>query len=189
MELNQEKIEALIVTEAAERIISDDTIYDRVKRDIDARVNNLFASRVEAQITATIDDAIRSGFDRPYQKHDGFGKPVGEPTTLGQQLEKRIDSYWNARVDSQGKPTDSTYSTTSTRAEWVMAKICAEDFQKEMKQHAINATGQLKDGLRRELQETVNRMLAELFHVRSADDQGKERRDSSIIHPATKATT
>ncbi len=185
MELNQEKIEALVVAEAAERIISDDKLYERVKRDVDARVDALFAGRVAAQITETIDGIVRGGFDRPFQKQDGFGRPSGEPTTISQELEKRADAYWAARVGSDGKPTESAYNST-TRAEWLMTKICADDFQKEMKTYAVSVTGELKDRFRRELHETVNRMLSDLFHVRSLDDQGKGRRDSSIIHPEAK---
>lgn len=184
MELDREKIEAAIVREAASKIISDDDLYERVKRDVNARVENLFASRVEAQITSVIDDVVRGGLDRAYQRHDGFGRPIGEPTSIAKEIEKRVDGYWHRRVDSAGKPTDSTHNSTGTRAEWLMAKMCADDFQKEMKQHAVNATGALKDGLRRELHGLVNRLLAELFYVRSADDQAVNRQDGSIISPA-----
>lgn len=182
MELNSEKIEQLIVREAADRIISDDTIYDRVKRDIDARVDKLFADRVEAQIAEVVDAIAREGFDRPFRKVDSFGRSQGEPTTISAELEKLIADYWNMRVGRDGKPKSDNYNTT-TRAEWLMAKICGEDFEKEVKQHAVNVTGQLKDAFRLELQATVNRVLSELFHVRSLDDQGKGRTDGSSIHP------
>ena len=182
MELDREKIEAAIVREAAQSIISDDDLYERVKRDIDARVDNLFASRVEAKLSEVIDSTIREGFDRQYTKRDSFGRPVGEPTSIRQELERLVGGYWNTRVDRNGKPTTDGYHTT-TRAEWLMATICAEDFQKAVKEHAVNVTGQLKDGFRRELHETVNRLLSDLFHVRSLDDQGKNRTDSSVIRP------
>lgn len=185
MELDREKIEAAIVREAAASIVSDDELYERVKRDIDARVDKLFASRVDAKITEAIDGAIRAGLDHSYQKRDNFGRATGEPTTVSAELERMIGGYWNTRVGSDGKPSDSSYNTV-TRAEWLMTKICAEDFQKEVKQYAINVTGQLKDGFRRELGETVNRVLSELFHVRSADDQNADRRDSSIIRPVAR---
>lgn len=182
MELNSEKIEALIVREAAERIISDDDLYERVKRDIDARVDKIFATRVEAKIAETVDRIAQEGFDRPFRKSDGFGRPAGEPTTISKELEALVSGYWNERVGRDGKPKSDNYNTTS-RAEWLMTKICAEDFEKEVKQHAVNVTGFLKDAFRAELQETVNRVLADLFRVRSLGDQGKDSRDASIIHP------
>lgn len=182
MEIDREKIAAAIVRQVSEELISDDGMYDRVKKDIDARVNKLFVDRVNSEITAAIDSAVRGGFDRPFQKCDAYGRPVGEPTTIADELAKRIDKYWSERVGTDGKSTDSSYNTV-TRAEWLMAKICAEDFQKEIKQHAISVTGALKDGFRRELHETCNRLLSDLFHVRSLDDQGKNRDDMSRIRP------
>lgn len=186
MEIDREKIEALIVKQAASEIISDDDIYERVKRDIDARVEALFASRVEAKIGDVIDAAVKDGFERPYRKVDSFGRPTGEPTTISAELERVISGYWNQRVGRDGKPSESTYSS-STRAEWLMAKICAEDFEKSVKQFAINVTAQLKDGFRAELNGTVNRILSDLFHVRSLDDQGKGRPGNSIHPKATEA--
>lgn len=182
MEIDREKIEAAIVQQAVDQIISDDDLYERVKRDIDARTDKLFATRAAEKINATIDDVITAGFDRPFQKRDAFGGAKGEETTIRAELERIVGGYWNTKVDGQGKPTDSSYNTV-TRAEWLMTKICAEDFQKEVKGYAVSVTGALKDGFRRELSETINRLLSELFHVRSLDDQGKGRNDQSIIHP------
>ena len=182
MEIDRNKIEAAIVQEAAQNIISDDALYERVKRDVDARVDRLFAERVTVQISTVIDEIVQSGFDRTYQKRDAFGGHAGEPTTIRAELGRIVGSYWTEMVGHDGKAVSSTYNTT-TRAEWLMTKICADDFQKEVKQHAINVTGALKDGFRAELQQTVNRLLAELFHVRSTDDQATNRQDSSIIQP------
>ena len=186
MEIDREKIEAAIVREAADQIISDDALYERVKRDIDARTEKLFATKAAARIEGVIDEVIISGFDRPFQRRDAFGGAKGDQTTIRAELERIVGGYWNERVDKQGKPSASSYNTI-TRAEWLMMKICSDDFKEEVKSYAVNVTGALKDGFRRELSETVNRLLSELFHVRSLDDQDNDRRDSSIIHPCSKS--
>ena len=49
--------------------------------------------------------------------------------------------------------------------------MAAADLGDEMKQHIVNVAAQLKDGLRKELHETVNKLMSEVFHVRSWDDQ------------------
>jgi hypothetical protein len=77
------------------------------------------------------------------------------------------------RVDAKsGKPTESSYSSVS-RAEFLMTQICAQDFSETMKQHALNVTGALKDGLRNQLATQMDGMLSGLFHVKSLQDQGK----------------
>ena len=181
MELDQTRIEDAIVREVADRIIGEDDLYNRVKRAVDARIDLHFKTTADAQIQAAIQTAIVSGLEHEYHRIDSFGKREGEPTTIRAELEKAIGGYWNTKVDRQGKPS-SGYGADITRAEWMMTQLVAADFQGEMKQHIVNLGGTLKDILRAELHETVSRLLSEVFHVRSADDEAKRRSDSSLIH-------
>lgn len=140
MEINQERIESAIIADVADKIIGDDGIYQRAKTAIDARVDALWKSSVAERLQAAVSDMITSGFEREYQKIDSFGGAKGNPTTIRAELERLIGGYWNERVDQQGKPTASSYSSV-TRAEWLMAKMCADDFSKTMNSHIINVSG------------------------------------------------
>lgn len=182
MELNQTRIEDAIVREVADKMIGDDDLYGRVKRAVDQRIDNHFKNVADAQIKSAIELAITQGFEREYQRVDSFGQGQGERTTIRAELEKMIGGYWNTKVDRSGKPS-SGYGADITRAEWMMTQLVAADFQGEMKQHVVNLGGALKDKLRAELHETVNKLLSETFHVRSQGDQGTRRQDRSIIDP------
>lgn len=182
MEINQERIENAIIKEAASKLIGDEDLYDRVKCAIDLRIDKLWKETAEERIRAEVELAIADGFEKSYRKVDSFGQPSGEPTTIRKELERLITGYWDQRVGRDGKPTDSSYSS-STRAEWMMTQLVAADFQGAMKNHVVNLGGALKDALRSELHGTVNRLLSDVFKVQSLDDQGKKRRDSSIIAP------
>lgn len=182
MQLDQERIENAIIKEAAGKLIGDDELYERVKRAIDLRIDKLWKETAEERIRSEVEMAIADGFEKSYRKVDSFGQTSGEPTTIRKELERLITGYWDQRVGRDGKPTESSYSST-TRAEWMMTQLVAADFQGEMKQHVINLGGALKDQLRSELHGTVNRLLSDVFKVRSADDQGKKRQDMSSIHP------
>lgn len=181
MQIDQTKIEAAIVDEAVRGFISDDDLYARVTRGIDARIDNIFADKVSGQINAAVEKIVKDGFDREYTKHDAFGKPLGKPTSISAELEKLVADYWSARVDRSGKPSDG-YSTTS-RAEWMMLQICADDFSKEMKQHVVNVAGSLKDHFRGVLNKHIGIMLSDVFKVQSQGDRDAKLQDSSIIHP------
>lgn len=182
MQLDQERIENAIIKEAASKIIGDDELYERVKRAIDLRIDKLWKETAEERIRSEVELAISDGFEKSYRKVDSFGQANGEPTTIRKELERLIAGYWDQRVGRDGKPTDSSYSSTS-RAEWMMTQLVAADFQGEMKNHVVNLGGALKDALRAELHGTVNKLLSDVFKVRSLDDQGKKRQDSSIIEP------
>jgi len=183
MELDRASIEAAIVKQVATEIMSDDGIWSKVRQAVDARISKLFSEVVDTRVTEAIDAMVRDGFDREYQAVTSFGQPVGEKTTIRKELEKQIGGYWNTFVDRHGKPTTNTYSDRTTRAEWMMSQLVAADFQGEMKQHVVNVAGSLKDKLRLELHETVNKLLSEIFSVRSADDLAASRNDKSVIHP------
>lgn len=183
MEINQQRIEDAIVAQVTDKIIGDDEVYSRAKTAIETRIDKLWKDAVQARIATEIDAIILGGFERQYQKVDSFGGKAGPTTTIRAELEKQIGGYWNATVGTDGKPTTSSYNSNMTRAEWLMTKLCADDFQGRMKEHVINVGGALKDGFRAELNNTVNRLLSDVFHVRSLGDQGKGR---EIIDPVAK---
>ncbi len=182
MELNVERIESAIVQEVIEKIISDDDLWTRVKDGINTRIDALWANTVEARVATLVDQAVTSGFDHAYQKVDQFGRAKGERTTIAAELDRLISSYWIERVDRSGKPSDSSYSTT-TRAEWMMVQICGEKFAETMKQHVVNVGGAVKDHFRKELDRTVNSLLSEVFHVKSMGDQALNNPGRSSISP------
>jgi uncharacterized membrane protein YheB (UPF0754 family) len=185
MELNQERIEAAIVAEVADRIIGEDELFSRVRSAVETRIDKLFKDSADAQIRAAIDKAITDGFEREYTRVNSWGEREGAPTTIRKELEKVIGDYWNQNVDSNGKP--SSYAKL-TRAEWVMARMVADDFEGQMKQHVVNVGGALKDQLRLSLHGTINELVSGVFKVNSAGDreikkQGSNRTGSAIIDP------
>ncbi len=186
MELDQARIEDAIIAEVASKLVGDDDLYSRVKNAVDVRIEKHFCDAADAQIRKAVDAAISAGFDHEYQRVSTFGEKIGGKTTIRAELERLIGGYWNERVDKQGKPTTSTYDNPPTRAEWVMMQMVAADFRDGMKQHVVNIGGALKDKLRTELHETINRLLADVFHVRSVSDQSTNRGDRSLIDEAAR---
>lgn len=182
MELDLAKIEAAIVAQAVENIVGDDNLYERVKRGIEARIDALFDGKVRELVDAQIDRVVKEGFEREYRKVDSFGRPVGQPTSISKELERLTANYWQERVDRNGKPTESTFSSTS-RAEWVMAQICADDFSKAMKQHVVNVAGALKDNFRAVLDQHISVLLSDVFKVQSVGDRDRKNPGASCISP------
>ena len=171
MELDKERIENAIIAEVASDFVNEENLSSKIHAEVNKRIDALFKGRADAQISAAIDDAIRNGFEREYCRISSWGERQGEPTTIRKELEKLISGYWNEKVDRDGKPRSYPGSNDITRAEWLMMQLVANDFKDAMKQHVINITGGLKDGLRQELHKTVNQLLTGTFHVKSLDDQ------------------
>ena len=170
MEIDIKRIEDAIIIQTSEFMMSNEDLEERIANKFDARIEKLWLNVAEPRIRASIQTAITDGFEREYTKLDSFGKQHGEKTTIRAELEKQIVGYWNEMVDKRGVPS-SGYGEKMTRADWMMTKLVAADFQGEMKRHVVNVTGGIKDGLRKELHETINRMLSDVFKVKSIDDK------------------
>jgi hypothetical protein len=171
MELNQASIEKAIVAEVADRIIGEDELFERVRKAVDSRISQLFKDQADAQIRAAIDAAILNGFEREYVRVNSWGEKEGSPTTIRKELEKVIGNYWNEKVDTKGAKSSYPSDRDLTRAEWIMAKMVADDFNGHMKQHVVNVGAALKDQLRASLHGTVNELLSGVFRVNSLGDQ------------------
>jgi hypothetical protein len=169
MQINQEKIEAAIIQEAADRIVEDRDIGALVQAEVIKRIDAIFATTAEEQIKRQVEIAIAKGFSHEYCKINSLGQKVGEPTTIGAELNNLIGGYWNTKVDRDGNPS-SNYGNV-TRAEWFMLKMAGESLGSEMKQHIVNIGGGLKDSLRKQFHGVVNQLLSEVFVVNSLEDQ------------------
>lgn len=178
LNLDAKKLEAAIISEAANQILDAEggaaftRLLDGVRKSVEARIDKIFAETADAAIQNAVAKAIQDGFEKEYCRVNQWGKPEGKPTTIAKELSRVVSGYWNEKVDSNGKPTDSSYSSM-TRAEFVMLKVCGDDFSARMKDAALNVTGALKDGLRNQMAQQMDRMLDGLFHVKSLQDQGK----------------
>lgn len=186
MQIDQEKIEKAIVEEAVHKFATDDDLYTRIREGINQRIDKLFADKVSLIVTETVERIVGEGFERSYHKTDGFGRPVGQLTSISKELETLVTNYWTDRVDRSGKKVENGAYNSVSRAEWMMAQICADDFSKEMKQHVVNVTAQLKDHFRAVLNSHVATMLSDVFRVQSQGDRDLNRKDGSIICPPSK---
>lgn len=174
LNINEDEIKAAIIERAADEFLKNDhDLSGLIAKEVKARIDNIFVDRANAQIQAALDEAIKDGFGREYQRIDQWGQAQGKKTSIKAELEKLVSVYWSENVDARtGKPSDSSYSAV-TRANYLMTQICAQDFTEGMKAHAQNVSGALKDGLRNRLAASMDGMLDDLFRIKSLQDQGK----------------
>ena len=183
MDLNIDKRDVLEL--AADKIVAQffdnvGSIENSLRRRIDERIDAILGKSAQSSITAIVDAVVKDGFDREFQPTTSWGEPRGEKTSIRKLLERQVKDYWSERVHAtSGKPTDSQYNVV-TRAEYVMTKVCAEDFSKGMKHAVVSTTGALKDGLRAELNAKVGELLDKAFRVQSPEDQGLSKKSKRL---------
>lgn len=174
MQIDQAAIQAAIVDRVAEEIQSDWDWKSDARAMIAKKIDAAFIAGVGDVVNETVRRAVDAGFDHEYSKGDIFGHHTGPKTTIRAELVKLIDGYWTQKVDRYGKPTDSGYDDKHTRAEWHMIQVCGEGFSKDIKQDVVNITAGFKDGLRAELRGSMDKMLNDLFKVKSKQDASEK---------------
>ena len=165
-------MEAVVSRLVDEFMRTDDQLYDEVEKRIPGKIDTLFLKHVEPRIQQELDRALADVFHKEYQKRTAWGEKDGEKTTISKELEKLMSGFWAQTVDKDGKP--NTYAKL-TRAEYTMAKVLGDDFNKQTERYLVQAAAWLKDGMRDHLRGEVDKMLANLFHVKSAQDQAEGR--------------
>jgi superfamily II DNA helicase RecQ len=170
MQLDQAAIQAAVVERVADEIQSGWDWKADARKMITAKIDAAFIEGVADVVDATVKQAVEDSFDREYSKSDVFGISSGPKTTIRKELARLIDGYWSQKVDRYGKPDTSTYGDKVTRAEWHMMQVCGEGFSKQLKQDVVNIAAHFKDGLRAQLRSETDKMLNNLFKVKSKQD-------------------
>ena len=170
MNLDQAAIQAAVIDRVADEIQSDWDWKSDARAMIAKKIDDAFINGVAAVVTETVRLAVDAGFDHEYSKGDVFGHHSGPKTTIRAELVKMIDGYWTQKVDRNGKPSDGGYGDKITRAEWHMIQVCGDSFSKDMKQEVVNIAAGFKDGLRAQLRGSMDKMLNDLFKVKSTQD-------------------
>lgn len=190
MELDIKRIEQGVIDQAVDQIM-ENGLCQRATKIAEARVKErmdaIFTEQVEARIEAAVNEAINEGFNRTYVKVNGFGQQNGAETTIAKELERLTQSFWEAKVDSQGRPAEG-YNAKMTRAEYIMGKLLVADFNAQVQQLIVNSAGAFKDAMRVSLHGTVNEALSQIFRVNSLGDQqpGIPRTGPACIDPKQK---
>lgn len=174
LKLDNEALMELAAKKIADAAMyEDNSIMEMARKEITTRIDKIFVERAEAAVSAAIDNAVSDALDREYRRINQFGEPKGEATTIRAELAKLAEGYWSTRVKAKsGAVSDDTYGTI-TRAEYVMVQACGDKFADQMKQAGVSMAAALKDGLRGQMAERVDKLLDELFRVKSLQDQGK----------------
>ena len=174
MELNPKTIQAAVVDRLAADLIDQWDWREEARTEMLKRIDVAFKAGVNTLLAETVQKAVQDGFDHAYTKVDTFGRKNGETTNIRAELDRLITGYWTQIVDRNGKPSADSYGDKTTRAEWHMIQVCGEGFSKNLKQEVVNITAGFKDGLRVQLRGSMDKMLNDLFKVKSSQDAAEK---------------
>lgn len=161
------------VLERAARMLADDAaseeyVGDSVRTLIKDRVEKATSAAVPAKIDAFLSVEMERYLAHEYTPVDIWGEATGKPTSIRGALHAQAKSFWEVKVDKDGKP--STWNGT-VRYEWMFSKILGDEFQKAINRNITDVIGGLKDALRTDARAQIDKHLDTVLKVLSAGDK------------------
>ncbi len=168
--ITKEEVTDLAATKVAETVLAEMDCFEGAQNEVKRRVT----SELDKSLKATIESTLQTEFEKilssEYQPTDMWGEPNGEPTSIRDRLYKNAVSFWETKVDKDGKP--GGYGK-EPRHEWLFKKVVNQALHDEIKQHYTNIVGALKDSLTDTVQADIGKHLNKILAVRSRGDLAK----------------
>lgn len=137
------------------------------------RAEKLFEDRVSAAIPKNLNQKIDDLLTAEMAKIIGeeivpvnmWGERQGQPTTIRDQIAERARTFWEERVDKDGKL--SSYGG-QPRHEQLLRKIVNEEFTAAIKQNVVNVVGAMKVAAKAHAEKITEEALDSLIKVKVA---------------------
>jgi hypothetical protein len=100
------------------------------------QITDAVQSRVLARIDAIAGDVVQDLLTKPIQKHDTFGKPIGDPISVEDIVRNGAEKLLTEMVDSEGRVSRDSYGMKHTRLEWLVQKHVVSGLTKELEPYA-----------------------------------------------------
>lgn len=148
----------------AERLIGqiDDSISENVLNLVRARVNESVAKQVQDAISKALDSELQRLLEARITPVDMWGDPTGEATTIRDQLHKRAVTFFNEKVDNEGRPT--SYGGYP-RYQRIYADLANTAFSKAVKDNIETIAAAVKTSVRETIWRDLDTALNKTFNV------------------------
>lgn len=100
---------------------------------------------------------------KPLQRTDGFGQPIGEPTSLHAVLAGHVTDWASATVDSDGRPAKKdSYNRAHPRINWELGRIVNGDLSKLVRAETDKIIAQLRDSATQNIAKQIGEQVSRL---------------------------
>ena len=126
---------------------SNQAIQDQVTKAITQQIHDTIADKVQQAVFNQLDDVVNSiileTMDKEVQRTDGWGKPIGDATSISELLMRDTETWLNASVDQYGHTGGRSYSRDQTRAQYLFKEATKDSLPKHVKDIVVKNIGDI----------------------------------------------
>lgn len=130
-------------------------VRKRVARKVEQAVDAIADKRIGENIAGRLEE-IR------FPQTNGYGEKKGEPLTLLEFIDRRVNTYLTERVDYQGRTGYSASQVDRTRVVWMLEQFLAERMKEHFSKALANANQQIVDGIAQTMKDKLAEVAAKL---------------------------
>jgi hypothetical protein len=138
-----------------------EVLLDKVAALVATKVmTEVFRGKIEARVTAVVDEAVREALDGEFQPYNQYGEAEGAPTSMREMIAKKI-AEWPTAVP------DRYYSNTPNFAAWLTGEVSKQ---------VTADLGEVLTPLREQVKQFYKDQSAELLaSVMAGENPGRRR--------------
>jgi len=135
-------------------------INKKSQEDIRIEIEKQISENVDAVISGKINETVEEFLNKDIKILDNYGD-LKDELKITELLKKRFDMFMIERVDDSGKP--SSYSSKSTRAEWIIEKRVESYCKKRTEEMTVDVEEKIKQVFSTELEMSIkNKIISNL---------------------------
>ena len=161
--ITREELLELAAQKLADNFDSSDDIHSAAYKLITKRVEEAFATGIKQRIDQFLADEMARIIATEICPVNIWGEREGKPVTLRATLAAQAKTFWESRVDGDGRPTDSWSGTP--RSKQLMAQIMKDEFAAAVKSNAEVIVAEFKAALRADAVKIVTDNIDKLITV------------------------
>lgn len=147
-----------IANTMAHMLLRDYTSAGALRRAAEEAVRASVAAVVEARITPILNDLL----EKPLQPTDGFGNPIGQPTSLQEIIRSEALQFLTTTVDRDGRAhKGNSYDKNATRLEYTVGQVIRAMFKDGVATEVKSLVEQIKAGTLKAISADVAKAIAD----------------------------
>lgn len=147
------------------------TIERRIDKIIAKQIDGILNAKLEALVGDRATAIVEEWLTKPRQRFDTWGTPIaGIATSLADVIPSTVESYLNAKVDTDGRGYSSG---KASRLDWIVGKIVREPLDVEIKTAASKVSEMAKKVVAESVGKYVAEQLAPSIDAKTLLQQGR----------------
>ncbi len=142
---------------------SDSIIEKQATEAVVKQIHDAITDKVQQTVFDRLDDVVNAiilqTMDKSVQRTDGWGKPIGEESSIKELLMRDTEAWLSTNVDQYGHAGSRSYSQSQTRAQYLFKEATKDSLAGRVKKVIAKNIGDIDELIESEVKRQLRAKL------------------------------